>query len=434
MSTTGPGVSPATPSVVPPATVPATPSGTVPATPSGTVPTTPALRQKPPLTDRDRMPRWVPRAIGLLMASVVGLALIYWLAFRLRSFFVVILVSLFLSFALEPAVNWLAERGWRRGLATAAAFLVTTMLFLLFVLAMAQVLADQIRTLIDSAPEYIETTADWLDEQFGIEINTDDLISQFTQDDGAISTVAGRLAGDLVGLGSTVVGLVIQGLTVALLTFYLVADGPRLRRLICSTLSPERQTMVLRGWEIAIAKTGGYIYSRALLAVAAFLFHWVVFAAIGVPYPLPLAMWVGVVSQLIPVVGTYLAGLVPGLIALIDDPISAIWVVGAVIIYQQVENYLISPRIVSRTVNIHPAVSFSAVIIGAALLGTVGALLAVPATATIQAFVSTYIKRHELIDSELLKRRDDLADGDLADGEIADGDVAGGPGAGPPDD
>ncbi len=358
------------------------------------------------LAERDRMPLWVPRAIGLLITAVVALVLLYWLAFRLRSFLIVILVSLFFSFALEPAVNWLAARGWRRGVATAVAFLVTAMLLILFTVSMATVLADQASKLVDSAPGYIETISDWLNEQFGIEINTDDLVSQFT-DDGAVSTLAGRLAGDLVGLGSTVIGLVIQSLTVLLLTFYLVADGPRLRRLICSALPPEQQTMVLRGWELAIAKTGGYIYSRVLLGVLAFGFHWIVFAGLGIPYPVPLAIWVGVVSQLVPVVGTYLAGLIPGLIALIDDPVSAIWVVGAVIVYQQIENYLISPRIVSRTVNIHPAVSFAAVIIGAALLGTVGALLAVPATATIQAFVSTYIKRHELVESDLLSKNYD---------------------------
>ncbi len=377
-----------------------------------------------PLSDRDRMPRWVPRAIILFAVSIIGLVLLYWFALRLRSFFIVILMSLFLSFALEPAVNWLAERGWRRGLATAMAFGVFGLLTVLFVAAMASVFADQITNLVDSAPEYIEAIADWLNNQFGIEINTDDLISQFTGDNGAVATLAGRLAGNLVGLGSTVAGLVVQALTVLLLTFYLVAEGPRLRRLICSTLSPERQTMVLRGWELAIAKTGGYIYSRFLLGVASFVFHWAVFAVIGIPYPLPLAMWVGVVSQLIPVVGTYLAGLVPGLIALVDDPVSAIWVIGAVIIYQQVENYLISPRIVSLTVDIHPAVSFSAVVIGAALLGTVGALLAVPAAATIQAFGSTYVKRHELVESDLLTRHDD--DDEAEDDETGEAGGAGG--------
>ncbi|HCB34015.1 MAG TPA: AI-2E family transporter [Acidimicrobiaceae bacterium] len=359
----------------------------------------------------DRMPRWVPRAILLLLLGVVALALAYWIAERLRSFFVVILLSLFLSFALEPAVNWLAVHHWRRGLATAFVFVVAGMMALIFTLAMASVLADQIVTLVDEAPGYIDRAADWLDDKFGIEVSTDQLISYFSEGGGA-SSALGTLAGDIVGFGSTLLGLLIQLFTVLLFTFYLVADGPRLRRLICSLLAPRRQNVVLRGWEIAIDKTGGYIYSRTLLAGAAFLFHWAAFALLGVPFALPLALWVGVISQLVPVVGTYLAGLLPSVVALIDEPLSAVWVIVVVVVYQQIENYLLSPRVTSHTMNIHPALSFGAVIVGAALLGSAGALLAIPATATIQAFVSTYVKRHELVESELLKSHYDLSDDD----------------------
>ena len=141
----------------------------------------------------------------------------------------------------------------------------------------------------------------------------------------------------------------VQMLTVVLFTFYLVADGPRLRRLLCSALAPSRQAVMLRGWELAIDKTGGYIYSRTLLAIAAFLVHWFAFALIGIPFPLPLAMWVGVLSQFVPVVGTYLAGLLPLLIALLDNPISAIWVVAVVLAYQQIENYVLGRRASQRT-------------------------------------------------------------------------------------
>ena len=97
-----------------------------------------------------------------------------------------------------------------------------------------------------------------------------------------------------------------------------------------------------------------------------------------------------------------LAGLLPILIALLNEPISALWVLLAIAIYQQLENYLFAPRITSQTMNIHPAVAFGTVILGASLLGVVGTLLAVPVAATIQAFVSTYIRRHELIESDLL--------------------------------
>ncbi|WP_419841274.1 AI-2E family transporter [Candidatus Poriferisodalis sp.] len=360
------------------------------------------------LPTRDRMPRWVPRAIALALAGVVGLATASWLLVRLRSLLVVLLVSLFLSFAMEPAVNWLARKGWRRGLGTAAVFGAFVLLAAGFAAAMASVLADQILKLIDAAPGYLADIERWADEQFGIQLSTDDLSAQFSAGGGAASLL-GDVAGNLVSVGSTAVNLAVQLLTVALFTFYLVADGPRLRRLVCSTLSPQRQAVVLRGWELAIDKTGGYIYSRTLLALAAFVVHWAAFSIIGVPFPLPLAMWVGVLSQFVPVVGTYLAGLLPLLIALLDEPVSAIWVVAEVLAYQQLENYVLSPRITARTMNIHPAVAFGSVLVGAALLGGVGALLAVPAAATIQAFVSTYVARHELIESELFETHSQAA-------------------------
>ena len=361
------------------------------------------------LPERDRMPRWVPRAIALMMAAVVGLATAAWLLDKLRTLLVVLLVSLFLSFAMEPAVNWLAERGWRRGLGTAAVFGLFALLSAGFVAAMASVLADQIRTLIDAAPGYLADIERWADEQFGVQLDTDELKAQFTEG-GSAASLLDDVASNLVSVGSSLVNVLVQLLTVVLFTFYLLADGPRLRRLLCSALAPARQAVVLRGWELAIDKTGGYIYSRTLLAIAAFLVHWAAFAIIGVPFSLPLAMWVGVLSQFVPVVGTYLAGLLPLLIALLDEPISALWVAIVVLAYQQIENYLLAPRVTAHTMNIHPAVAFGSVLAGAALLGSAGALLAVPAAATIQAFVSTYIKRHELIESELFETHDADAD------------------------
>jgi predicted PurR-regulated permease PerM len=189
----------------------------------------------------------------------------------------------------------------------------------------------------------------------------------------------------------------LQILTVALFTFYLVADGPRLRRNVCSVLSPHRQQTVLRVWDLAIEKTGGYIYSRTILAVASFIFHWIVFAIIGVPFPLPLALWVGVMSQFIPVIGTYLAGALPLLIALLDQPINAVWVLIAVGAYQQVENYVFAPPITAQTMDVHPAVAFGSVLAGAGVLGAVGALLALPAAAVFQAFASTYLHERGLV-------------------------------------
>jgi predicted PurR-regulated permease PerM len=107
---------------------------------------------------------------------------------------------------------------------------------------------------------------------------------------------------------------------------------------------------------------------------------------------------VGLVSQFVPTVGTYLAGALPILIAFTHDPWDALWVLCFVVVYQQFENYLLQPRITARTVDIHPAVAFGSVIAGTALLGAVGALVAIPATATLQGFFTAYVRRYEVTD------------------------------------
>jgi predicted PurR-regulated permease PerM len=114
-----------------------------------------------------------------------------------------------------------------------------------------------------------------------------------------------------------------------------------------------------------------------------------------------MALWVGVVSQFLPVVGTYVAGVLPLVLSFVNHPASALFVVGFIVIYQQVENYLFSPRITARTMELHPALAFGAAIAGAAVLGPVGAVLALPGAAMIQAISSEWGIRHDVIESPL---------------------------------
>ena len=195
--------------------------------------------------------------------------------------------------------------------------------------------------------------------------------------------------------------MIFRFFTVLLFTFYLVADGPRFRRLICSFLRPDRQREVLANWEVAIQKTGGYLYSRLLLGIIQAVGHYIAFVVIGVPYPLALALFVGVVSQFVPVVGTYIANGFPALIALSIDPVKALWVVLFAIVFQQVENYFAAPRITARTMSLHPAVAFGSVLAGVGLFGPIGAIIALPAAAVFQAIGSAYFERHEVVESHM---------------------------------
>ena len=142
---------------------------------------------------------------------------------------------------------------------------------------------------------------------------------------------------------------------------------------------------------------------RVALAAMASATTWLAFTLIQTPYALALAVWVGVMSQLIPVIGTYLAAALPILMTLVSDsPNKALWVVIFIVIYQQIENMVIAPKLGREMMSVHPAVGFVAVIAGGSIAGAAGALMAAPLVATVQAALSASVEKYQLIESELL--------------------------------
>jgi predicted PurR-regulated permease PerM len=200
-----------------------------------------------------------------------------------------------------------------------------------------------------------------------------------------------------------VIGTIFKLLTIGLFTFYLTADGPRFRRAICSYLPAKHQTTVLWTWEVAIEKTGAYLYSRLLLAIFSGVATFIALTILGIPFALPLAVWMGLVSQFIPTIGTYIAMALPLLVAVVEDPVKALILLIFFSMYQQIENYLLSPRITARTMALHPALAFGCAIAGATISGVVGALLALPFAAIVQAVGSTFIHRHEVEETDLTR-------------------------------
>ncbi|KQV21312.1 hypothetical protein ASE03_27445 [Kitasatospora sp. Root187] len=342
------------------------------------------------------MPKWLPRAMVLALLLVGAFQLVDWAFRQLIDLLVMLLVAFFLSLAMEPAVDRMAARGVRRGLGTFLVFIGLAVAIAGFLTALGTLLVDQVAKIAGDLPHLVENLLGWFNRTFHQNVSLDQLQEKLLKDSGNIEKYAQQAADNVWGVSSTLIGGLFQAFTVGLFTFYFTADGPRVRRTVCSLLPPAKQAEVLRAWEIALAKTGGYLYSRALLAIASTLAHWIMFTVIGLPYAAALAVWVGVMSQFVPTIGTYLAGALPILVALTVEPVDAFWVLSFVIVYQQIENYLLHPRITARTVDVHPAVAFGSVIAGAALLGAVGALIAIPVAATLQGFVGTYVRRYEV--------------------------------------
>ena len=346
------------------------------------------------MDDGRTMPAWAKRAIVWFWLGGMGAFYAVGVVRALGTLLVVLVVSLFAAFALEPAVNFMQRHGVRRGLGTAIMFAVVALMVAGFSAVEGAALASETDYLIDKAPEYIDDIGGWLDDTFGVQLEFETLKDEFLVG-GGLQDLAGRFADDVVDVGTTLVSTLFHLFTVALFTFYLVAEGPKLRRMLSARLSARRAAIVTEIWDLAMHKTGGYIYSRTILALISALVHWVAFLLLDVPSPVALALWVGVLSQFIPAIGAYIAGVLPVLVALLHDPRTGLWVLIVIVAYQQLENYLLSPRITAHTMEIHVALAFGSVIAGTALLGIVGAFLALPVAATAQAFISSWIARHQ---------------------------------------
>jgi predicted PurR-regulated permease PerM len=272
---------------------------------------------------------------------------------------------------------------------------------LLFVTAIGTLVGTQVADLAQNSERYVNRTVDFLNDNFNTNIDAADVNNEINDPDGVVQRFIKSQQDEALQLSFRVLSVLLQVFGLLFFTFYLVADGPRLRRAICSRFAPDRQRQILDTWDLAIQKTGGYLYSRLLLALLSAFAHWVLLQSVGAPAAVALALWVGLVSQFIPVVGTYIAGALPILLVFIDSPVKALIVVIFIIVYQQVENYLFAPRITARTMEIHPAVAFGAALGGAALLGGIGAILALPTAAMFQALVSSWGQRHAVLDDPL---------------------------------
>jgi len=353
---------------------------------------------------------WLPR---IVIGTLVFMAIAFggqWVFTSTTDFIMTMIMSFFIAFAMLPAVDYLSGRGWKRGVATGVVMLGGTVMALIFALAMAQLVVDQILQLIGNTAGYAQQLIDWVNTTFDQNYTIDDIVEQLGGYDEVATKAATTLLSGVLGFTSSVLGLIFRALSIGLFVFYILADFPKMRAALLHNLRPAAQLHVDTFLSITVQKVGGYIYSRLVLAAFSAAFHYVVFLVLDLPYALAMALWVGLVSQFVPSVGTYLAGVVPFFIALAEGgPSTAIWVLVAVTVYQQIENYLLSPKITANTMDLHPAIAFGSAMVGASLLGAAGALLALPVAATITALVQTYADDYELIENEKIESPDEYA-------------------------
>ncbi|MGQ5262810.1 AI-2E family transporter [Micromonospora sp. ZYX-F-536] len=314
--------------------------------------------------------------------GAVGVLLAYTLYLGVRNaggILVLVVIALFLAVGLNPAVVRL--RGWKvpHGLAVAVVALTVVLLLCGGVVALVPPIVTQSGQFIDQLPSYVE--------ELRRNPTVNDLVERFGLVERAQSAAnadnVGRALGGVLGGAQLIFGTVFRALTVLVLTIYFLAYFNRLRSLGYALVPRSRRERVqLIGDEI-LAKVGAYMVGALSIAVLAGATTFVFALVVGLPYPFALAVVVAV-TDLIPQIGATLGAVIVSLVGFATDLPTGIACAVFFLIYQQVENYLIYPKVMRRSVEVNEVAALLAALLGVALLGVVGALIAIPTVAALQ--------------------------------------------------
>ncbi len=352
----------------------------------------------------DPRPTWVAfssasvrRATVIVLALLVALSIGFWAFNALSSFLFILLLAWLVSIAMEPLVLGLANRGMKRGLATGFVMLGGLIVFGVLAEIFGSVFYSQLSELGAQLPSAAATLINWVNTTFHTTFDISTIAGSLQLTPEKIGSLAGTYGGGILGIFGSVVTFIFDGLTILVFAYYFSADSPRLRQTIGSWMAPRYQRVFVTVWKISVEKTGGYVISKLVLAGLSAFFHVIFFWAIDVPFWLPLGLLAGIVGQFIPTIGTYIGVALPALFTLVEKPISALWIAIFATVYQQIENYVFTPRVSRRTMDVHPAVALGSVIAGAALFGPIGALIGIPLAAVALSIINTFSARHELL-------------------------------------
>jgi predicted PurR-regulated permease PerM len=335
---------------------------------------------------------------GLILAGVgVGLLLVLWLFSMLSHFLFLLVLAWLFAIALEPGIRWIVLRGRSRGVATAIIGGATVVVALVLAGVFGELFFTQVTEFVRGVPDLTTSVVDWVNSRFGTKLDPSTIASKLNLEPAQIATWAGSLSGGLVGVVGSLSAVLFDLVTVLVFGFYLAAGSHEVVRALASWMPPRAQEVFVTITEITIAKTGGYVVSKIALAAASAFFHGIFFAAIGVPYWLPLALFAGITAQFVPIIGTYLGIILPVLAIVFTSPWEAVAIIAFAAVYQQIETYYFTPRISKRTMDVNPAIALGAVFVGAAIWGPLGALIGIPLAAAGVTILDTYSHRYDLV-------------------------------------
>lgn len=324
-----------------------------------------------------RSPFWVGfvGALGVGAAYVIG-----WSLVSARQVLLLIALALFIAIGLEPLVAFVRRRGVPRPLAVVLVSLAALLVFAGFLAVAIPPLVDEINRFVNRAPHYAESLKNR--NTFLGHINQRYHVLQQLQkalSSGGISSISSGV----LGAGEVVLSVAVAIVIVVILTLYFLADMPRVTGTFHRLVPRSRRARAGLLIDEVFARVGGYLLGNLLTSVIAAVGTLIWLLIFGVPYPVLLAVFVGLMD-LIPIVGSTVAGIIVSLVALTVSLPVAIATGAFYLVYRNAEDYLITPRVMKRTVKVPGLVTVIAVLIGGALLGLIGALIAIPVAAAIK--------------------------------------------------
>ncbi|MEY3722829.1 MAG: hypothetical protein RLZZ35_699, partial [Actinomycetota bacterium] len=294
-----------------------------------------------------------PFYFGFLAASGALVAITFLRALQSASqVFVLIIISLFLAMGLNPAVDYLQSRKLKRGASVGVVVVVALLVIILFALVVIPPVFSQANDLIDSAPQLIDSlknnrTIAELNNQYGV---IDTLQAKFESwvTDGKILTGA---FGGVVGVGRTVLSGAFSTLTVLVLTLYFLSSLPSVTKIFYRLAPASRRERVSKIGDAIISRVGAFVGSQVLIAALAAIFVFFLSLGLNLPYAAALGMVILFVA-LIPLVGHFIGASIVILVALTESPTKALLALILYTLYVQIENYIITPRIMKRSLSI----------------------------------------------------------------------------------
>ena len=337
-----------------------------------------------PQRARERVPvRTIAASIGLVLATVVALFLLV----EVRRTLIWLVVAAFFAVALYPVVNWLESRvSWcRRSLATLAVYLLVFLVLGGLVAAFAVPLAHQSTTFADQLPGLINDAKAGRGP-VGSLLQRTNALQYVEQNQDRIRQMASSLttpaAGVLRGVATGIAGAV----TIFVLSYLMVLEGPKMTETTLNLLSPQHRDRARRVTTDCAKSVTGYISGNLLISVICGVLTYIVLKVMGVPFAGLISLFVAI-ADLIPLVGATLGAVVATIAGFVHSVPAGIVLIIFFVVYQQLENHLLQPVILSRTVKLNPLTVLVAILVFVELAGVLGALLAIPFAGIVQVII-----------------------------------------------